>query len=150
MNTIVEHMDSAVIEAAINRDTIPAVLNPNLAKISSDSLTGRILAEQQSEVVNGDLIGELPTAVVSESEEVNIAQFNTEIVNDPLANNQQRLEQLARLHEIGKTDKNNLVVGNGKNQVTISATADLGNSKKYNPPYHPVIEKRIVAGAYSL
>ena len=131
MNTIAEHMNSAVIEAAINRDTIPAVLNPNLAKISSDSLTGRILAEQQSEVVNGDLIGEVPTAVVSESEEVNIAQFNTEIVNDPLANNRQRLKQLARLHEIGKTDKNNLVVGNGKNQVTISATADLGNSKKY-------------------
>lgn len=131
MNAIAEHMDSAVIEAAINRDTIPAVLNPNLTKIPSESLTGRILAQQQSEVVNGDSIGELPTAAVSESEEVNIAQFNTEIVNDPLANNWQRLEQLARLHEIGKTDKNNLVVGNGKNQVTISATEDLDNNKKY-------------------
>ncbi|WP_373543525.1 hypothetical protein [Chamaesiphon sp.] len=131
MNTIAKHMDSAVIEAAINRDTIPAVLNPNLAKISSESLTGRILAQQQSEVVNGDEIGELPTAVVTESAELNTAQFKTEVVNDLLANNQQRLEQLVRLHEIGKTDKNNLVIGNGKNQVTISATADLGNSQKY-------------------
>jgi hypothetical protein len=131
MNAIAEHMDSAVIEAAINRDTIPAVLNPNLTKIPSESLTGRILAQQQSEVVNGDSIGELPTAAVSESAQTNIAQSNTETVDDPLANNRQRLEQLVRLHEIGKTDKNNFVIGNGKNQVTIRATADLGNSKKY-------------------
>jgi hypothetical protein len=146
LNTIAEQMNSEIVQTAMTQNTIPAVLNPSLANVDSDSLTGQILAEQQVVEVNGE--GLDPT-LANQLDEL-LAQVGNQAATDTQANtksesesenatdtldlitaNQSRLENLVQMHKLA-ADKDKVLTLDGNDRVTVTAQAAIGEAIQYN------------------
>ena len=159
LNTIAEQMNLEIVQTAMTQNIIPAVLNPNLANVDSDSFTGQILAEQQVVEVNGEgldpflanqlneLLTQAENQVIAEVQ----ANVESEVVSDTpdlIAENRSRLENLVEMHKLAADIKNKLTLNDSNGiAVTVTVQTAIGKTLQYsvatkgNRPYTFIASK---------